>query len=628
MKHTLIIFALLTATIQTFAQSPRIKLNQITKDSLSGSVLISSPTDSGMVYSRDLYISYGVSDTVLILNGDTLAATSAIISSVLSDGVTIVGDGTTGSELTADTSVLATLRALSDSLALVISSVTADGVTITGDGTVGSPLKVDTTTYIATKQDLDAKQDQLNGTGFVKATGTTISYDNSTYLTTEVDGSTTNELQTISTSGAAGNITLSDGGGTLNLNVNDADASTTNEIQDISTTGAAGNISISSGSTLNLNVDDADASATNEGSLTVGAGTASTSVISSNTSGSTDVTLTAGTNVTLSESGNNITIAATGGGTTYNNITETADTLYITDYLDVDTSTLYVDAVNNRVGIGTSTPTQTFEVDLLNDGINNKFFIQKSPIRKGHQFGGISDDTIAYSFSSDTTNVFMFIDMFGYKDDLGDIGGGDYQGFTVAKNDFTFGGDLVEKSGALQIFNYYDDGGYNYYSIGSDYLPNARVGIGVTGASHQLELAIDDAAKPSTTAWSTTSDIRVKKNIVPYNKGLDAILQLNPIEYDYNGLAGFKEGYGGIGIIAQQVKPIIPETISTYKAKLNVTDDEETTLLNFNPHALTFMFINAFKEQQAIINQQSNEIETLKSQIQLILSEIEQIKNN
>ena len=102
MKQTLIILAIITATIQTFAQSPRIKLNQITKDSVTGSVLISSPIDSGMVYSRDLFISYGA-DTFLILGGDTLAATSSIISSVLSDGVTITGDGTTGSELTVDT---------------------------------------------------------------------------------------------------------------------------------------------------------------------------------------------------------------------------------------------------------------------------------------------------------------------------------------------------------------------------------------------------------------------------------------------------------------------------------------------------------------------------------------------
>jgi hypothetical protein len=37
---------------------------------------------------------------------------------------------------------------------------------------------------------LDAKQDNLNGTGFVKASGTTITYDNSTYLTTSAAAST------------------------------------------------------------------------------------------------------------------------------------------------------------------------------------------------------------------------------------------------------------------------------------------------------------------------------------------------------------------------------------------------------------------------------------------------------
>ena len=113
MKQILIILSLF-ASVSTFAQSPRIKLNQITKDTVKGSVLISSPTDSGMVYSRDLFVSYGA-DTFLILGGDTLAATSGLISSVLSDGVTITGDGTTGSELTVDTStVIATKGDLSD----------------------------------------------------------------------------------------------------------------------------------------------------------------------------------------------------------------------------------------------------------------------------------------------------------------------------------------------------------------------------------------------------------------------------------------------------------------------------------------------------------------------------------
>lgn len=57
-----------------------------------------------------------------------------------------------------------------------------------------------------------------------------------------------------------------------------------------------------------------DNDATNEGSLTVGAGTATTSVISSNTSGSTDVTLEAGTGITLAEASNTITISSTATG--------------------------------------------------------------------------------------------------------------------------------------------------------------------------------------------------------------------------------------------------------------------------------------------------------------------------
>lgn len=48
----------------------------------------------------------------------------------------------------------------------------------------------------------------INGTGFVKVSGTTISYDNNTYLTTEIDGSISNELQTI-TAGVSMSVAIS-----------------------------------------------------------------------------------------------------------------------------------------------------------------------------------------------------------------------------------------------------------------------------------------------------------------------------------------------------------------------------------------------------------------------------------
>lgn len=54
-----------------------------------------------------------------------------------------------------------------------------------------------TDTYISSAATWNAKQAQLNGTGFVKASGTTISYDNSTYLT-GINASLVNAVGTIS----------------------------------------------------------------------------------------------------------------------------------------------------------------------------------------------------------------------------------------------------------------------------------------------------------------------------------------------------------------------------------------------------------------------------------------------
>lgn len=65
------------------------------------------------------------------------------------------------------------------------------------------------------------------------------------------------------------------------------------------------------GTNMTITAAEVDGSVTNEGSLTVGAGTGSTSLIVSNTSGSTDITITAAGILTTSEAGNVITLTAT-----------------------------------------------------------------------------------------------------------------------------------------------------------------------------------------------------------------------------------------------------------------------------------------------------------------------------
>jgi hypothetical protein len=139
-------------------------------------------------------------------------------------------------------------------------------------------------------------------------------------------------------------------------------------------------------------------------------------------------------------------------------------------------------------------------------------------------------------------------------------------------------------------------------------------GVNIAGlvnptTTYQLSLSLNSAAKPSTNTWTVTSDARVKTNINPYTKGLETILAINPVTYDYNGKAGFDPTIiGNIGIIAQDVLNIIPESINTYQSKLNEDDEEKTELYNFDSHALTFILINAIKQLNV-------EIQSLKAKV-------------
>jgi hypothetical protein len=121
----------------------------------------------------------------------------------------------------------------------------------------------------------------------------------------------------------------------------DKTVSTIADIADVGdATPTSGHLLVADGTKWNsvsASLTEVDGSVSNEGSLTVGAGAANTSIISSNTSGSTDITLEAGSNITLSEAGNTITIAADDD----QELTLTGNTLSIENGNSVDLSPIY-----------------------------------------------------------------------------------------------------------------------------------------------------------------------------------------------------------------------------------------------------------------------------------------------
>jgi len=86
--------------------------------------------------------------------------------------------------------------------------------------------------------------------------------------------------------------------------------------QTVSLTGAGINVVTGTYPTFTVTATEVDGSTTNEGSLTVAAGTATTSIINSNTSGQTGVTITAGAGISIAETGNVITLTASGNALT------------------------------------------------------------------------------------------------------------------------------------------------------------------------------------------------------------------------------------------------------------------------------------------------------------------------
>jgi len=129
---------------------------------------------------------------------------------------------------------------------------------------------------------------------------------------------------------------------------------------------------------------------------------------------------------------------------------------------------------------------------------------------------------------------------------------------------------------------------------------NGNVGIGLTSPAYQIQLSTDSAAKPSTNTWTIASDARIKTETGEYTKGLDAVLSLRPVTYRYNGKAGMvDDGEDKISIIAQEAVNAFPECVGSYMTMLNEDDDEETEVLNWNGHALTFALVNSIKELTA-----------------------------
>jgi hypothetical protein len=112
----------------------------------------------------------------------------------------------------------------------------------------------------------------------------------------------------------------------------------------------------------------------------------------------------------------------------------------------------------------------------------------------------------------------------------------------------------------------------------------------------------------NTTTWATTSDRRLKKNIVDNNTGLDKITAIQVRDFEYRSPEevdaelkpsdAIQKSGVQLGVIAQELQQVLPECVRT----------ESTGVMSVDADNLTWYMVNAIKELKA-------EIDSLKSQL-------------
>jgi hypothetical protein len=116
----------------------------------------------------------------------------------------------------------------------------------------------------------------------------------------------------------------------------------------------------------------------------------------------------------------------------------------------------------------------------------------------------------------------------------------------------TFGNNTNQNAAAIYINSSANtaDAGANGLTI-INALANVFVKAGATGGVNLASGA---------TSWAAVSDERLKKNIQPLSYGLNEILQLDPVCFDYND--DVSNDSKRMGFIAQDVLEVIPEAVS------------------------------------------------------------------
>jgi hypothetical protein len=134
--------------------------------------------------------------------------------------------------------------------------------------------------------------------------------------------------------------------------------------------------------------------------------------------------------------------------------------------------------------------------------------------------------------------------------------------------------------------------------------PTGNVGIGTIAPTDLLSVN-GTASKPGGGSWAVFSDERLKTFKGQFTRGLQAVMKLQPLRFEYkqNNAAQIRSEGEHVGFGAQALQKVIPEAVTR--------NAEGYLLVNNDP--IIWTMLNAIKEQQQQIEELKRQVSELRA---------------